>query len=671
MKKYYLLLLTLFGGLTAWTQTYLPIESVGTEGPYSVRKGTAVVAGPVDEQMSAAQMIPFNWSFYGQEVTEYLISDNGYITFNTDQTTSVSDNTVLPNVAAPNLAIFAYWDDLKLDDGAEIRIANHGEAPHRMHVIQWYGAESLTDGTPFYFAIRLYECGDFDIVHNHGSTANGGATVGVQNMTADEAIMQVGPEYGMSITGSGGNNSNDDVFLFADAAIEYDISINDWSGERTVMSGNYTVAGRLVNRGVLDINSLDIYYSVNGATPKIMSVDGLNIEAGIGQYDFSHNIPVDIGVPGSIYEICVWADNLNGNADERVCNDMYCETLVSIAGTSAQDKMVLLEKFTAVWCGNCPNATVTVNQLANDYPTQVLPVMVHVNDVMEFDDGLQSTFGVSGVPAAMVDRKLFSDENFEVFNVSGLVQHVEEQLTAYTPADVSVEATFNENTREVAGIITADFADYTIGDLRFILLVREDNVTGESAYNQSNYYNNTVGHPLEGLGNPIIGYTHNYVLRDIPLGSFGLEGSLPELINQGEIHTHPFSFILPEEFNAEYIRLIGGVANYGTEPGEKEILNVGTTNLSTLVSSNNVEMIDGALSVYPNPATDEIRLSWSGLSNRVNELKLSNIAGKEIYRAVPTQDFLDIDLSNFTKGVYFITIKAGEQLATEKLIIIK
>ncbi|MCF8403930.1 MAG: T9SS type A sorting domain-containing protein [Bacteroidales bacterium] len=77
---------------------------------------------------------------------------------------------------------------------------------------------------------------------------------------------------------------------------------------------------------------------------------------------------------------------------------------------------------------------------------------------------------------------------------------------------------------------------------------------------------------------------------------------------------------------------------------------------------------------YPNPFTGK---SWVNVNIRQNTsltLEVTNILGEVVY-SIPEKQVhtgalrLEIDASNFTSGIYFYTIKAGEAVVTKKMIV--
>jgi hypothetical protein len=133
---------------SAMAQGYYSITSTGTPSDYTSGsvQGSAIIPNNSNDILSATQTIPFAWNFYGQAVTSYKASDNGYITFDNAETTSQSNNISIPDASAPKNAIFGFWDNLALkatitnvNNVADVVYATTlGTAPNRRHVIQWF-----------------------------------------------------------------------------------------------------------------------------------------------------------------------------------------------------------------------------------------------------------------------------------------------------------------------------------------------------------------------------------------------------------------------------------------------------------------------------------------------------------------------------------------------------
>ncbi len=71
-------------------------------------------------------------------------------------------------------------------------------------------------------------------------------------------------------------------------------------------------------------------------------------------------------------------------------------------------------------------------------------------------------------------------------------------------------------------------------------------------------------------------------------------------------------------------------------------------------------------SVFPNPAGKIIHIN----SNKTVEyLYITDISGRKIKSLIPENNKTDVDISNFTKGIYFLTIKADNKQLTRKIIV--
>ena len=76
------------------------------------------------------------------------------------------------------------------------------------------------------------------------------------------------------------------------------------------------------------------------------------------------------------------------------------------------------------------------------------------------------------------------------------------------------------------------------------------------------------------------------------------------------------------------------------------------------------------MSLFPNPANDQITIEFTSALNTVLEIK--NIFGQTLYnetiKSIPAKQSKSIDISAFSKGVYFIRINSGETVISSKFI---
>ena len=91
---------------------------------------------------------------------------------------------------------------------------------------------------------------------------------------------------------------------------------------------------------------------------------------------------------------------------------------------------------------------------------------------------------------------------------------------------------------------------------------------------------------------------------------------------------------------------------------------------SPLSSIINISPNPFLFTVYPNPSNGKFTVNIEGLQEANCKLSICNLVGKEIYTAFfkGQQSTLDIDLSDFSKGIYFVKVDDGKNIYTQKII---
>ena len=136
--------------------------------------------------------IGFEFPFYGESYTEFIINANGWIGFGDDSDEWYNGN--IPSVDAPLNAIFGFWDDLN-PVNLNCNSSCSGDVYYDSNserLIVWYEnvAHWASEGfeSSFYdFQIIIYPSGEVDI-NLRTIEGNYSATVGMQNQTGTVAI---------------------------------------------------------------------------------------------------------------------------------------------------------------------------------------------------------------------------------------------------------------------------------------------------------------------------------------------------------------------------------------------------------------------------------------------------------------------------------------------------
>ena len=74
--------------------------------------------------------------------------------------------------------------------------------------------------------------------------------------------------------------------------------------------------------------------------------------------------------------------------------------------------------------------------------------------------------------------------------------------------------------------------------------------------------------------------------------------------------------------------------------------------------------------VYPNPATENITIEFIGdLAENTVYLEIYNSLGKPVYKEVLfKENSLEVNLSGFGSGIYFIKAICGEEVFMKKIV---
>lgn len=178
---------------------------------------TQHVAGPQSvNAWSAPLSIPFAFEFWGQPVTQLLVSNNGLITFDTTATGTPPDvGATLPDARLPNNTICAIWSSFTATpptgSGDDVDWKVLGTAPDRQLWIKYYSFEVDT-ATFYYWGCVLEETTNriwvLDTKYKSG-TVN--ALVGVQRDAANAVMFGTGV---MTMPVGGSSNTDNDYYQF-------------------------------------------------------------------------------------------------------------------------------------------------------------------------------------------------------------------------------------------------------------------------------------------------------------------------------------------------------------------------------------------------------------------------------------------------------------------------
>ncbi|MCH8904720.1 MAG: PKD domain-containing protein, partial [Bacteroidetes bacterium] len=111
---------------------------------------------------SSIYPIPFTFKFFNDTVTNFKVSYNGLLTFDTNAVKLPNLNINLPDTSLPNQTIMCFWDEFTDDPPTGSNdvswIKTFGTSPNRQFWIKWFSFEYGNPNTSYsFFAIVLEE----------------------------------------------------------------------------------------------------------------------------------------------------------------------------------------------------------------------------------------------------------------------------------------------------------------------------------------------------------------------------------------------------------------------------------------------------------------------------------------------------------------------------------
>jgi hypothetical protein len=112
-------------------------------------------------------------------------------------------------------------------------------------------------------------------------------------------------------------------------------------------------------------------------------------------------------------------------------------------------------------------------------------------------------------------------------------------------------------------------------------------------------------------------------------------------------------------YNTEYCYTVTSMgASSESDPSEEACTKTLGESLAENTSSFNI---------FPNPATDNLSIE---ANEKITEVNIYNIIGVNVYNELCTMDNLqlDINISDFNSGVYFVKVKTGNGETVKRFI---
>ena len=207
---------------------------------------------------------------------------------------------------------------------------------------------------------------------------------------------------------------------------------------------------------------------------------------------------------------------------------------------------VVLEDYTGTWCGYCPNVSHAIDEVRM-ITDDISVVAIHYGDEMTISTGIDliNEFNISGYPTARINRTTDWPYPYNSSQIESLIE-----------ADNSIAISIDSNTNwPLLQVQLRVVSEQDLSGHKIIAYLVEDNLI----YDQTNYYNFDQNSYFYGMGNPIVDFIHNDVLRHSFTDAIGNPMENPTMALTDNFFN--YSFEIDSEFSPENLGIVVMVVN--------------------------------------------------------------------------------------------------------------
>ena len=242
-------------------------------------------------------------------------------------------------------------------------------------------------------------------------------------------------------------------------------------------------------------------------------------------------------------------------AEYDLAGTMTATNTVSVEVFISKRK-VLIEEYTGTWCGVCPRMTTAI-EIVRELSEDVVVVAIHGNsintgtDPLAIPEGifLKNYFEVPYYPTGIINR----EETWE--QVKPYYEFVISQPITFAGTDV--DASISINSQLIGVNLTVEIkviSEIDMSSKKIVAFLIEDKVL----YDQVNYFNNVPESPWYQMGDPIIDFEHNDVLRMSLTEALGDE--IPNITALEEFSSN-YTLTVSEDYNTSNLRIVAMIVN--------------------------------------------------------------------------------------------------------------
>lgn len=665
MKHFYLLFLAAVISITGYGQYYYNSPSItpaGNPGGLNtdlekaygngLAPGWTIIQPATHPGWSAAQTIPFAFSFNGQAVTQLYASTTGLVTFSSNPATPSGNHNIIPSSTVPDKTICAWGLGYSGGNSNDkILTKTFGTAPNRQFWISYnsYNNEALGFKCYTYWSVVLEETSNkiyvVDQLSNTWSACDPLLTIGIQ-YTSTSALMVTGSPNIHPLASNSETTIDNRYYEFIpgqrpnyDMAIDY-IQTNKYQTSSTPVE----IRGIVRSYGLLTVNSYKINYQLDNNPVKTENVTGASIPMGGDMWYFHDSLWMATGL--GVHQLKVWVDNINGNnLDQNPFNDTVFKE-IEVMGIFVP-KLSLHEYFNSANHNDCAGTMDSLRTVFLQHQGEYTLISYQMGtDEYATADGLnRATFyGIDSVPDMYVnginrmDPRFYSSNYFNDFKA---------------PAYISITPQISKsgNTITVTAALLP-FPDWTnpANGMKIRIAVVELVTTGNVGTNGDTKFYSVFRKFLPGVNG-----------QDQASFSPGMYVNV----------NRQYTFTTTEIENINNL----GVVVYIQNDVTGEIYQSGFAQINTGIDDGQAQK-QGITKVYPNPANDLVGVSYFVANSADIQFNMYDITGRVVFNdSKPKQTFGNntqwIDVRNLKNGIYFIKMQIGNDIYTQKVVVNK
>lgn len=426
------------------------------------------------------------------------------------------------------------------------------------------------------------------------------------------------------------------------------------------MGTNFSFYTMVRNEGTTPMTSYTLTYTVNG-TAQTRNVTGINVAP------FAYYIDtVTISHPtAEAVTIALTVSAPNGVADPDASDNSGSLSLSVYDPATVAERTTLLDHFTTAVCPNCPSAHTRLGAvMENIDANRVAWVAHHVGygtDNMTLAEDAANT-GVMGfyngnstfAPAMLLDRdteNVPGEYNGMVGGITTNAATLQNQFSnaISKPAFVTVgleNITYDASTRQVSFDVNGMFKSSLTGTINLTVYITEDSIMGTQSGATGNY-------------------RHDHVLRGVVTSYWG---DALTSTNANDTYSKHYTYTLPATWNYKKCRLIAFVNNHSNNVTERKVLNA-TKSAFLTAGQVGIEDVKPAISVkmWPNPVAEN---AFVEAESTIRSYSVVNSVGQVVEsRENVNASALELNVSNYAAGVYFVSVTTDNGVSTELSLI--